>query len=248
MSPELYFTKVHHRRLIRPFHSLSYRVAFLGFDLADIEGLKHVLKRTPYAVRPTDYGHNNWADLAKTIRVHALQENHTATGKIKLITLPRLFGRGFNPISLFIIHDADDGPAAIVYDVRNTFGDRHYYAADLGSPRHTRRKQFHVSPFLDNDGTYRFNLTYGSTRLHLGITKQGHDGPELYARMDGEARPATRQALWRAALSLPTQGLMILAAIHWEALKLWAKGALYFSYRKNKQAPMITDTQPQLPR
>ncbi len=243
MTIAFYTIKVQHRRLVRPLHQLSYRTAYLGFDIEHIHEVNRALAKTPYSVRADDYGFKDWSSLAAAIRHRAIQEVPDATGPVRLITLPRLFGRGFNPISLFLVHGPNNGqPKAIIYDVRNTFGDRHHYTAPLGDGRHERAKKFHVSPFLDCDGHYRFNFDLSGTQLHLGITKMGQGGAELYARLDGHAQPATTGRLWRSALSLPTQGIGILAAIHWEALKLWVKGAPYFPYKRDNETPMITES------
>ncbi len=241
----LYHTRVHHRRLIKPLHKLSYRVAYLAFDLNDRVALNKALKRTPYSVQAQDYGFDNWQMVSQTIRQRALKTSPEATGAITLITLPRLFGRGFNPISLFLVHDSDDQPVSIIYDVRNTFGHRHYYAAALNGGRHDMAKQMHVSPFLDNEGHYRFNFQMTEERLHLGITKIGNTGAELYARMVGTPAPLSRTQLWRTALTMPFQGIGILVGIHWEAMKLWAKGAHYHPYKQPDDGPMIDTPTPQ---
>ncbi|MGB1088536.1 MAG: DUF1365 family protein, partial [Alphaproteobacteria bacterium] len=143
--------------------------------------------------------------------------------------LPRFLGRGFNPISLFVAHDAAGVPCAVMYEVRNTFGEKHHYCTSLAGAVQKAAKAFHVSPFLDNKGTYTFNFNWGK-RLHLGITKFGARGPELYARMDGKPAALTRRALAKIALTLPMQGALVLFAIHYEALKLVLKRAPIFTH------------------
>ncbi len=227
---KLYNTQVHHRRLVRPLHRLQYRVTYFAFSLSDGDQMKAAMRFTPYSLSPTDYGFATWGEVESTVKQKAANLAPDITGKVTLMTLPRFFGRSFNPISLFVLHDSADKPAAIVYDVRNTFGDRHYYAADLTANRHQADKKMHVSPFLDNEGHYRFNFQLDEQQLHLGITKIGSDGPELYARMNGQEKTVSPLTLWKTALSVPAQGIGILAAIHWEALKLWFKGAQYHPY------------------
>lgn len=237
-EPSLYFAQVVHRRLRAPFHQLHYRLAYMSFLLDDLPQMQRRLrlfgvKRRMFTFRVSDYGATTVEDLAGIVRTQGARLGADISGPVRLITLPRVLGFGFNPISLFVLHDAAGCESAIVYDVRNTFGERHYYTAPLngaGAQRHSAAKQFHVSPFLPVDGTYRFNLADIGADLHLAVTKTGAEGVDLYTRLTGHAAPLSDSVLLKAALTIPAQGAMILAAIHWEAFKMILKRTATYTH------------------
>jgi len=230
-QPAFFRTNVVHRRMAQVRHDLSYKVGFLKVDLANWDKANAALQSTPFSLRREDYAQDGF------IRNRARMVSDQVTGRIVLITMPRLFGYGFNPLSAYLVHDAQsDLPVAIVYEVRNTFGERHHYQAALpangSNDSHEIAKSFHVSPFLDDDGHYRFNLTVSKQRFTLAITKMGRDGAELYTRMDCHDAPLTKTGLWRSIISMPFQGIGVMVGIHWEAAKLWVKGAPFYPYSK----------------
>lgn len=244
-EPSLYFANVVHRRLRAPFHQLQYRLAYMSFLLEDVTELEArsrlfgVERRRLFRFHPRDYGAATIEDLSGVIRTQGARMGVDVSGPVRLITLPRVLGFGFNPISLFVLHDAYGSESAIVYDVRNTFGERYYYTALLNGPegqRHARHKVFHVSPFLPVDGMYRFNLSGMGRALHLAVTKTGENGVDIYTRLTGQAERFSDAALLKAALTVPVQGGMILAAIHWEAFKMILKRAVIFTHPARVQA------------
>jgi uncharacterized protein len=123
---------------------------------------------------------------------------------------------------------------AVVYEVRNTFGERHSYVApveagELGPEglKQSRAKRFHVSPFLGMALRYHFRLRPPGDTVALRILETDAEGPILAATFLGRRAPLTSAALVRTFLGLPLLTVKIMAAIHWEALKLWLKGARY---------------------
>ncbi len=228
-SPNIFLTQVVHRRVIKPVHQLSYRLAYICVDLRDADTLFH--RWSPFGLRLTDFGPDGCPNIDQFVRNKVQPVVGAPLGAISLIALPRFLGRGFNPISLFVVHDMAGVPCAVLYEVRNTFGEKHHYCTALDGAAQQAAKAFHVSPFLDNEGTYTFNFNWDEG-LHLAITKSGTNGPELYARMDAKPVPLTRRALAKAAITMPVQGAMVLAAIHYEALKLVLKRAPFFTHPK----------------
>ncbi|WP_169711710.1 DUF1365 domain-containing protein [Henriciella litoralis] len=156
---------------------------------------------------------------------------------VGLITLPRHLFYKFAPISIWIARGQDGSPVGVLYEVRNTFGDRHIYAARIDGEwdRHNAPKSFHVSPFFDISGRYQFSLRSDANELHLGVTTIKDGQPLHMATLATRRKPATDRAFLSAFLTMPFSTLGVSIAIHWEALKLWLKGAKYHSRPETKR-------------
>lgn len=156
-----------------------------------------------------------------------------AIGQILLLAQPRVLGHVFNPVSFWLCHDPGSALVCVIAEVNNTFGDRHSYLChhdDWGAigPEDTlgSRKIFHVSPFQPVEGDYSFRFDVGADRIAIRIA-YGHAGGGLVATLTGPRRPATVTGLFGALLRRPFGSRRVLALIHWQALKLWWKGAAY---------------------
>jgi hypothetical protein len=151
-----------------------------------------------------------------------------------LMFYPRVLGFTFNPIAVWYGFDAAGALSVMVYEVRNTFGEKHIYVAPVAAGeasaaglRQERDKLFFVSPFLGFGLTYRFRLNVPGDKLVLRIMEvdAATRAPVLAATFSGVAKPLDDANLARACVSVPFLGLKVVAGIHWEALKLWLKGA-----------------------
>jgi uncharacterized protein len=150
-------------------------------------------------------------------------------GPVRILCYPRILGYVFNPLSTYFCHRADGTLGAILYEVNNTFGDRHCYAIpvtpDCGSPiEQGCAKALHVSPFLDMDMAYRFRILPPGEGVAVGITAEDGNGPVLTASFGGRRQALTDVALARLFLRYPLMTAKVIAGIHWEALRLWRKG------------------------
>ncbi|MEQ9316194.1 MAG: DUF1365 domain-containing protein [Henriciella sp.] len=161
--------------------------------------------------------------------------------QIRLISFPQHLFYKFAPISLWLALDREEQPVGIIYEVRNTFGEKHNYVAALEGAwsRHSADKVFHVSPFFDVSGTYEFSLQYGAEGVRLGVTSRSKNGPTHLATLITKTSTASDLKLLRATIARPLSTLGVTLGIHWEALKLWIKGARYRS-RPVKQSPDTT--------
>ncbi|UMA64962.1 DUF1365 domain-containing protein [Roseivivax marinus] len=170
----------------------------------------------------------SWA--REVLRAHQVR----AEGPLLLLTQPRLLGHVFNPVSFWLAHDHIDRLVAVIAEVSNTFGDRHSYLCVHPESRPIRtsdvlqaQKIFHVSPFQPVEGTYRFRFSITAERVAIRIDYgDGADGG-LVATLAGPRRPLSSGALLRAMLRRPFGSRRVLALIHWQAIKLWWKGAVY---------------------
>ena len=155
------------------------------------------------------------------------------TGRIDLLAQPRILGHVFNPVSFWLCHDGAGVLRVVIAEVSNTFGDRHSYLCYHDDLREITKldtifaqKIFHVSPFQPVDGSYTFR--FDITADHIAITidySRGNGG--LVATLTGPRTPLTNQSILRAALRRPFGSRRVLALIHWQALKLWWKGATF---------------------
>jgi len=200
-------------------------------------------KARPLCFRDRDHfegsGRGVRAELESLVRAEGLE---VPKGRVLLLTNCRLFGHVFNPVSFYYCHDADGRLSLVVAEVNNTFGDRHSYVlpvaeATIGpSPRdgtgHTwrRKKLMHVSPFTRPDaGTYVFELPPPGPRVEASIDLTRSGGTVVATRLSLEARPMSDRAILSALVRCPFQTVKVMVAIHWEALRLWWKGAPFWS-------------------
>jgi uncharacterized protein len=237
----LYPGEVMHQRL-KPFgHRFTYRVFSLLVDLDRLEELDR-LNPLLSVNRP------NVASFHESD--HVEREGETARAfadrllceaglperaqRILLLAYPRIFGYVFNPISVYFAYDAGGALIALIYAVRNTFGERHSYVAPVGPGelteaglRQTRTKIFHVSPFIEMGTRYHFRVLPPGKVVRLRIHETEKDEPLLAATFAGEARSLQSFALAVCLLKFPLLTWKIMAGIHWEALKLRLKGARF---------------------
>ena len=159
--------------------------------------------------------------------------------QIRLLAQPRLLGHVFNPVAFWLCEDPT-GLRALIAEVTNTYGDRHSYlchrpdlAPITATDRLTSTKILHVSPFQSVAGAYTFRIDLRPDKLHIVIDFT--DGPDgLTATLTGPLTPLTNASLLKALLRRPFGSRRVLALIHWQALKLWLKGA---AFRPRPQPP-----------
>jgi uncharacterized protein len=152
-------------------------------------------------------------------------------GTIRLVTFPRHFFYKFAPLSLWYGFGPGGDLQGIIYEVRNTFGERHCYVARAEGERsvHFADKSFHVSPFFDVSGAYRFTLREPGSTLDV-IVENIKDGSRTHlANIKARMLPATTANFLSLSLKNPMSTLGVTFGIHWQALLLWMKGAKYFS-------------------
>lgn len=156
-----------------------------------------------------------------------------SAGPLLLLTQPRLLGHVFNPVSFWLAHNGEGALIAAIAEVTNTFGDRHSYLCAkpdqtpiTASDRMKSIKLMHVSPFQKVDGGYEFRFDITDQRIGIWIDYSGGEGGVI-ATLCGPRRPMRTSGMLYSALRRPFGARRVLALIHWQALKLWWKGALY---------------------
>jgi DUF1365 family protein len=229
----LYPGVVTHTRLRPRRHALRYRVFMLLLDLDELASLDGALKLFSVGrFNLTGFDARRHGDGSATplkAQVEALLEEAgiDCGGPVRMLAMPRILGMGFNPLTVYYCHDREGGLTAILYEVNNTFGERHSYlipAEDAPVVRQACDKGFYVSPFMDMDLTYSFRLRPPGDQVQVLVDVDDAEGRVLAAGFAGERRELSDRGLLRAWLTHPWMTLGVLAAIHWEALFIWLKG------------------------
>ena len=236
----LYSGTVMHRRLRPKPHRLRYRVAWMLLDLDEIAQLPQRLRLFSYNRRNAvsffdkDHGNGSGRPLRQQVEAH-LREAGIAPdgGPIRLLCMPRIFGFGFNPLSVYFCHRRDGTLAAVLYEVHNTFRQRHSYLIPVDPTADIQagatidqqcRKGFYVSPFMDMDLRYAFRVVVPDRRVAVAIRTADSDGLVLAAALSGDRLALTDAALLRILVVHPLLTLKVIGAIHWHALKMVLKG------------------------
>jgi DUF1365 family protein len=231
----LYVGAVMHRRLRPTVHQFRYRAFWLLIDLDELPALTARLRLFShnrfnlFAFHETDQGDGSATPLRVQAERHLSEAGiDTGGGPIKLLCMPRTLGYSFNPISIYFCHRRCGELAAIIYEVHNTFGERHSYVSCVESGidevHQSCRKVFYVSPFMDMDLVYDFELNAPAERVSVSISASKGAERVLSARLTGVRRELTDGALLKWFSIVPLITTKVTLAIHWEALRLWLKG------------------------
>ncbi|MDN5848050.1 MAG: DUF1365 family protein [Nitrococcus sp.] len=231
----LYVGRIMHRRLRPRQHKLRYRIFYLLLDLDQVDNLARTLRLFShngfniFSFHDRDHGDGSATSLREQVERHLRDADVEVGGPIRLLTMPRILGYVFNPLSIYFCHRTNGSLTAILYEVNNTFGQRHTYLIPVtegrqATIRQESRKSFHVSPFLDTDMAYSFAIRPPNKRLAVSIV--GHDakGPLILAALSAERQTLTDAALARVFYRYPLLTVKVIVGIHWEAMLLWLKG------------------------
>jgi DUF1365 family protein len=158
---------------------------------------------------------------------------------IRLITMPRILGYVFNPVSFWVVPDRDGNVIGVICEVNNTFGERHIYICShpqgrdagqvvLPSDVLEAKKIFHVSPFLQREGGYKFRFS-SKENFFAAFIDYFDDlkEPMLLTSVSGKMIQATTANLWAAFFLYPLMTLKVIFLIHWQATILYLKGISY---------------------
>lgn len=230
LAPGLYRGKVRHRRFHPVEHEFEYSV-FMAF--LDIDRLAELMRVSPLsgygkpalvAFREEDHFGDPGLSLRQRLTVDAAAQGITLpSGPIYLLTHLRYAGYCFNPISLYYCYEPEGTePAYVMAEVHSTFGEQHNYWID-GLRADGVTKQLHVSPFNTMDNEYGFRLSAPAATLvaHIDSFRQGNRFFDATLSMSW--MPWTATNLHRALVTYPLMTLKVIAAIHWEALRIYLK-------------------------
>ena len=244
---QLCFGQVRHKRLRPALNAFEYRAYYLRLPLRAMgasSGGCALFSRNRFnllSFHDADHGDGK-TPLVEWIGTLLAAEGVTgADGEVWLQTMPRVLGFVFNPVSFWFCHRADGALRAVLCDVRNTFGERHFYLLDSGwdipnGGELTARKVFHVSPFCAAEGTYRFRFMRVVRALPRRMAEstlacidyEDADGPLLQTSVSGLGAPIGNARVAAAFFRYPLLTFGVVARIHIQALRLWLKRTPFY--------------------
>jgi DUF1365 family protein len=245
---QLCFGQVRHQRLRPARNAFVYPAYYLRLPLRTMgqDGFDSALcSRNRFnllAFHDADHGDGQQTPLAWIDALLKAEDIDDATGEVWLQAMPRVLGFVFNPVSFYFCHRRDGALRAVLCDVRNTFGERHFYLLEQGGAiaygsELSARKVFHVSPFCEVKGRYLFRFMRTTRRVDgravestlACIDYDDGSGPLLETSVSGSAMPVSSGAVARAFFSYPLMTLGVVVRIHLQALRLWARRVPFFS-------------------
>ena len=244
MTSSIYNGTVIHKRFKPKTHFFKYSVFSLLIDLSELDYLNNTIKFFSYnkfnlvSFYEKDHGNRDGSSLIEWVKKN-LNENKIDTKniKIKLLCYPRIFGYVFNPLSVFYIYNISEKLICILYEVKNTFGEQHTYVFKVDDDKnlyqHNCSKKFHVSPFIEMNCKYFFKILKPTNKISLIIDQYDDEGKLLYASQDGNRIDLNNKNLILSYLRHPLMTFKIIAAIHFEAFKLWIKGIKFVKKKLN---------------
>jgi DUF1365 family protein len=236
---------VAHARHMPKRNAFHYGVYYLCFALDDLSQLGKLSllsynRFNLFSFHDRDYGKRDGSSLDEWI--HGMLKEWDipqADGRIILLTLPRLMGYVFNPVSFWFCLDKQGGLRAVLSEVSNTFGDRHCYISFHDDRRPITQndllradKVFHVSPFIEIKGHYMFRFAYRENKVGVWIDHHDENGLMLTTSLIGKRQPLTSGGLLKCFFRYPLVTLKVISLIHYQALKLWLKGIRYIKRQK----------------
>jgi len=235
MNSCLYECDVMHHRIEPKENHFRYRIFMCAFDLDEIDALA---ARIPffsrnrwnlYTFRDSDHLPLGRAtvkeNLAEFLQQHGIRL--PADARITLVTLPRVLGYIFNPVSFFFCHEASGAPLCAVVQVGNTFGEmKPYLLREPAGENYFRLitpKHFYVSPFSALDLAFDFKLRVPGETLDIHIDDRDGDRRVLLSALTGKRAPFTAAQLAWFTIKYPLITLKVIGLIHWHALLLWMR-------------------------
>jgi len=232
----IYDGVVVHKRLHPKQHAFSYRVFALCLDVDEIERLDRDLRlfsRNRFnllSFHDRDLGDGDKAPIAERARALLDDAGLGSFGaRIEIVCYPRVLGYVFNPLSVYFCRDQDGCVGAVIYEVSNTFGERKSYVIAAGASRNgvlaqSCDKELYVSPYTHAAGTYEFHMMPPGERALIGVALRESGRPVLKTHFSGTRLALSDRVITAMLVRRPLMTLKVIAAIHVEAARLWAKG------------------------
>jgi len=244
-KPRLLIGQVMHRRLRPAVNGFVYPVFYVQLPLRRLTdatcAIFSIDRGNLLSFHQKDHGPRDGTPLLAWIEALLRARGLPHDGEIVLQAFPRVFGYVFNPVSFWFCHDGEGNLFAVLAEVNNTFGGRHHYLLHNpdGSPLREGQelradKAFHVSPFCDVEGAYRFRFHLDRPSPLVRLAYDDGDGELLLTSISGTPRGWSVGALLGAFLRMPLLTPGVLARIHWQALRLWLKGVPFRGARPSR--------------
>ena len=231
----IYSGFVTHRRFKPKRHFFTYKTFSLLINLREIENLGKKINFFSYnkfnilSFYDKDHGPRDGSSLIDWVKRTLVNAKiNIGSGSIKLLCYPRFFGYVFNPLSIFYCYDENSQLKAILYEVKNTFNEQHTYVFPVSQASnlilHKCDKKFYVSPFIEMKTFYNFRLSKPGRNINVLIKQADKFGNLLIAQQTGKKIKLNSKNLFYQFLKHPLMSFKVIAAIHFEAFRLWIKG------------------------
>ena len=234
----IYKGEVYHARHTPFIHDYKYKVFGFFIDIDDLPELDKTLKYFSLntwnitSLNYKDHGRRDGTNIRPWIEKAGREKNiDLSTARIYMLAFPRLWGYVFNPITIYYCYTPQGDLIAMLYQVKNTFGEQHGYLLPFDKSsqniKQKTQKVFHVSPFIHMDCEYHFRLKPPDETLNFAIHQFRRGEKMLTATWTGQKKPLSDKQILKTALTMPLMTLKVITSIHWQALRLWLKGAKY---------------------
>ncbi len=249
LKPQIFTAEVMHKRIFPRVNQFKYKVYYLALPVEQLRKTSHfasVAINHFSAVSFHEKDHGSMDEQSNEVWIQHLLKEHGLSDVIKhvmLVSMPRILYYQFNPVSFWICLDEDQNIRAVLSEVHNTFGEHHSYLCkkeDL-SPIESNdwlhaEKLFHVSPFLEREGSYAFRFSYKNDKLGVWIDYFDSKGNlQLMTSLVGKLHPLTKRTIRKVFWSHPLVTLKTILLIHWQAAKLVFKRIKYISKPQQKE-------------
>jgi len=243
VNHKIYAGWVRHRRYAPRKHQFRYGMFLLSLDIDDLqhnsrEGFWFGVNKPALL----SFLHKDYLDGKGKLSRHKVWDRVASLGgqwhggKVYLLGQMRCLGVYFSPVNFYYCHDQSGKLRYLLAEVSNTpWNERHCYLVNAEVPE-VIEKEFHVSPFMDEDMDYHWRFTPLNPRLYLHIENHLDDDNALQVKKLFDAtlvmneQPFTRGNLIKNVLRIPSMTIKTMVGIHWEALKLFAKRIPYIPY------------------
>ena len=241
-QPQVMHAQVMHKRTAPKVNQFTYGVYYLMLPVRALEDMKRwrlfgINRFNLLSFYDRDHGARDGSDCRQWARnmLESYGVDHHAMS-IWLVTMPRVLGYVFNPVSFWMCVDEDEKLRAVIAEVNNTFGETHSYlllpenGGEFSADDWIEAdKQFHVSPFLQVEGFYRFRFAWQKEKLGIWIDYHTEEyGRTLLTSVVGKRKSLTQRRLWQSFWQVPLVSIKVIVLIHWQALRLWWKGVKHF--------------------
>ena len=230
--------KVTHKRFSPFKNDFRYSLKYFWVDIRRKKDLFFFKFDKPSLLSFYDLDHgeidrDKKISLFKYLKDYLKKERIFNIDTIKVLCLPRILNYQFNPISVFVGYDLKKNAKAIIFQVSNTFGERHSYVSKIEKKVFKSKKHFYVSPFFEVSGSYELKFKISKKSIHLIVIYKEKEKLIFLADFHGKSLELNNLNLLKVVIFKPFQNIKATLGIYFEALKLWIKGATY--YKKPKK-------------
>jgi cyclopropane-fatty-acyl-phospholipid synthase len=260
-SSTIFHGTVFHQRNAPCIHAFTYPLFSLRVSVDELPLLQKGSwkifshnSRGIFSIYDEDYLSHVPGDLRQ--KVESVLLNQEVTEKpayIDLISHPRIFGYVFNPVSFFLCYRQDTSMLGVIAEVHNTFGEKHLYvlgneeAVESSGDRFSFfecKKQFHVSPFFDRKGEYRFVVSKKRNELDIRVSLEKDDRMVFTSRLLGKKQHAWGvRNLLKSSFLYPGSIIGTMPRIIYQAAQLKWRKKLHVFTKPIAAHPMTIETQ-----